>query len=46
MIVVCEMHAFLLGGSGGLGACPPKKILNYIPLRLLLMQSGTKFSNI
>ena len=25
MIVVCEMHACLLGGSGGM---PPRKILN------------------
>ena len=45
MIVICEMHACLLGGSGGM---PPRKILNlYIYLsELLLMQSGTKFLNI
>ena len=42
MIVVCEMGASLLGGSGGM---PPRhrKILNLYPLRLLLTQSGTKF---
>ena len=45
MIVICETHACLLGGSGGM---PPRKILNlYIYLsELLLMQSGMKFLNI
>ena len=27
MIVVCEMHAFLLGGSGGIAPPPTRKIL-------------------
>ena len=45
MIVICETHACLLGGSGGM---PPRKVLNlYIYLsELLLMQSGMKFLNI
>ena len=45
MIVICEMHACLLGGSWGM---PPRKVLNlYIYLsELLLMQSGMKFLNI
>ena len=42
MIVACEVCACLLGG-GAVGACPPGKFLNLHPLRLLLMQSGTKF---
>ena len=41
MIVACETCAYLLGGSGGM---PPQENLH--PLRLLLMQSGTKFPNI
>ena len=39
MIVVCETRVCLLGG---LGACPPRKILNLHFLRSLLTQSGTK----
>ena len=45
MIVVCETHACLLGGSGDM-LLPPAKFLIYIPLRLLLTQSGIKFPNI
>ena len=39
MIVVCETRVCLLGG---LGTCPPRKILNLHFLRSLLTQSGTK----
>ena len=41
MIVACETHAYILGGSGGI---PPNQE-NLNPLRLLLTQSGTKFPN-
>ena len=47
MIVACETHACLRGGSGGMShpPPPPKKniyILNLDPLRLLQAQSGTR----
>ena len=37
-------HAYYIGGSGGMP--PPRKMLNLDPLRLLLMQSGTKLPKI
>ena len=46
MIVVCKTHACLLGGFGDMPPPPPPQEnfeFIYIPLRLLLTQSGTKF---
>ena len=49
MIVACEMHACLnvcVPTRGVWGHAPPGKFRIFIPLRLLLTQSETKFPNI